>query len=100
MADFKCKYCGNRLHPEEGQTLITCSRCDETTRIVLTNNVKKKRLLEEADELRFSCLFDRAMQRYETVIQEYPKDADAYWGYVLCIYGVEFQDDARSGTYS
>lgn len=97
MADFKCKYCGNRLHPEEGQTLITCSRCDETTRIVLTNNVKKKRLLEEADELRFSCLFDRAMQRYETVIQEYPKDADAYWGYVLCIYGVEFQDDARSG---
>lgn len=97
MADFKCKYCGNVLHPAEGQTMITCGRCDETTRIITADNVKKQRLMDEAAELRYSCLFDRAMQRYESIIQEFPKEADAYWGYVLCLYGVEFQDDARTG---
>lgn len=97
MTEFKCKYCGNHLHPKEGQTLITCSRCDEVTRIVSIDNAKRKRLLDEADDLRINCLFDRAMQKYESIIQEFPKDSDAYWGYVLCIYGVEFQEDPRSG---
>lgn len=97
MSEFKCKYCGNSLHPEEGQTLIRCSRCDETTRIVTIDDAKKYRLLQEANELRIGCLFDRAMQRYESIIQEYPNDSDAYWGYVLCVYGVEFQDDVRTG---
>ena len=96
---FKCKYCGNQLHPAEGQTMVTCERCDEVTRIITVNNEKKYRLLEEAAELRLHCLFDRAKQRYEAVLQEYPEEGDAYWGYVLCEYGIEFQKDSRTDKY-
>ena len=97
MADFKCKYCGNSLHPEEGQTFIICPRCDETTRFVWQDDSKKTRLLEEANDLRFRCLFDRAQHLYDVIIQEFPNEADAYWGYILCEYGVEFQEEARTG---
>lgn len=96
MADFKCRECGNLLHPAEGQTIIQCNRCDSTMLITLSDNAKKQRLLREADELRFQCQFDRALAKYESVIQEFPKDADAYWGYVLCSYGVEFQENTRT----
>lgn len=97
MADFKCKYCGNHLHPEEDKTIITCGRCGESTRIIIADNAKKQRLMSEAADLRYNCLFDRAMQRYESIIHEFPTEGDAYWGYVLCLYGVEFQDDIRTG---
>ena len=99
MSTFKCKYCGNSLHPEEGQTMVTCERCDEVTRIYTVDNEKKYRMMTEAAELRLHCLFDRAKRRYEAVIEEYPEEGEAYWGYVLCAYGIEFQQDARSGKY-
>lgn len=99
MAKFKCKYCGNSLHPQEGQTMITCGRCDEVTRIFTVDEEKKQRLLEDAADLRIRCLFDRAKTKYENVIQEYPNEGEAYWGYVLCSYGVEFQLDSRTGKY-
>lgn len=99
MAKFKCKYCGNSLHPQEGQTMITCGRCDEVTRIFTADEEKKQRLLEDAADLRIRCLFDRAKTKYENVIQEYPNEGEAYWGYVLCSYGVEFQLDSRTGKY-
>ena len=60
MSTFKCKYCGNSLHPEEGQTMVTCERCDEVTRIYTVDNEKKYRMMTEAAELRLHCLFDRA----------------------------------------
>lgn len=99
MSTFKCKYCGNSLHPEEGQTMVTCERCDEVTRIYTVDNEKKYRMMTEAAELRLHCLFDRAKRRYEAVIEEYPEEGEAYWGYVLCAYGIEFQQDVRSGKY-
>ena len=70
MSTFKCKYCGNSLHPEEGQTMVTCERCDEVTRIYTVDNEKKYRMMTEAAELRLHCLFDRAKRRYEAVIEE------------------------------
>lgn len=99
MATLKCKYCGNALHPQEGQTMITCGRCDRQTVIFTADEKKKQRLLEDAADLRMRCLFDRAKSKYENVIQEYPKEGEAYWGYVLCNYGVEFQLDSRTGKY-
>lgn len=99
MAALKCKYCGNALHPQEGQTMITCGRCDRQTVIFTADEKKKQRLLEDAADLRMRCLFDRAKSKYENVIQEYPKEGEAYWGYVLCNYGVEFQLDSRTGKY-
>ena len=34
---------------------------------------------------------------YESIVAEFPEDAEGYWGLVLCSYGIEYVDDAKTG---
>lgn len=34
---------------------------------------------------------------YESIVADFPEEAEAYWGLVLCRYGIEYVDDPATG---
>ncbi len=97
MATFKCKMCGATLDIEEGKSVATCEYCGSTQTVPVADNEKKLTLFARANRLRFGCEFDKAAGIYESIIQDFPEEAEAYWGLVLCKYGIEYIDDGISG---
>jgi hypothetical protein len=46
-----------------------------------------------ANTLRIRSEFDKAAALYEKIIQADPTQSEAYWGLILCKYGIEYVDD-------
>jgi len=97
MIDFKCKMCGGSLTVSEGQTVVKCDFCDTNQTVPVFDDEKKLAFYNRANILRLNCEFDKAAGIYETIVTEFPKEAEAYWGLVLCKYGIEYVDDTKTG---
>ena len=41
--------------------------------------------------------FDKAYSTYESIVNDEPENAEAYWGMLLSEYGVEYVDDPKTG---
>ena len=93
MTIFKCKMCGGALNIEEGMTVCECEYCGSKQTVPAANDEKIAKLFERANRLRFNNEFDKAYSIYESIISEDPEAAEAYWGLVLCKYGIEYVDD-------
>lgn len=97
MAVLKCKMCGATLEAEEGKSVVTCDYCGSVQTVPAADDEKKLNLFARANRLRFGCEFDKAAGIYESIIQDFPEEAEAYWGLVLCKYGIEYIDDGKTG---
>ena len=97
MITFKCKMCGGDLHPLENATTCECEYCGSVQTIPTADNEKKMNLFSRAQRLLRSCEFDKAAGVYESIVAEFPEEAEAYWGLVLCKYGIEYVDDPATG---
>ena len=97
MITFKCKMCGGDLHPEENATTCECEYCGSVQTIPTADNEKKMNLFGRAQRLLRDCEFDKAAGVYESIVAEFPAEAEAYWGLVLCKYGIEYIDDPTTG---
>ncbi len=97
MAIFRCKMCGGDLHIQDGRTVAICEYCGTKQTVPTADNEKKMALFSRANRLRFNCDFDQAASLYETIVAEFPDEAEAYWGLVLCKYGIEYVDDPATG---
>lgn len=97
MAVYKCKMCGGTIEVTEGQKVVTCEYCGATQTVHSFDNEKKITFFKRAEALRFKCEFDKAAGVYETIVSEFPREAEAYWGLVLCKYGIEYVDDSKTG---
>ena len=98
MGLFKCKMCGGTLQTEDNRYVVTCDYCGITQTIYSFDNEKKVTLFKRANALRFKCEFDKASSIYETIITDFPNEAEAYWGLLLCKYGIEYVDDPKTGN--
>lgn len=98
MIDFKCKMCGGSLTVSEGQTVVKCDFCDTNQTVPVFDDEKKLAFYNRANILRLNCEFDKAAGIYETIVTEYTQEAEAYWGLVLCKYGIEYVDDPKTGA--
>ena len=96
MAVFKCKMCGGDLDIIEGSTVCVCQYCETKQTVPLMDSDKKTTLFSRANRLRFNCEFDKAYSIYEAIIADFPEEAEAYWGLVLCKYGIEYVDDPKT----
>ena len=94
---IKCKMCGGDLLLVEGSTIATCEFCGSTQTVPSQDNEKKLTLFSRADRLRRSCEFDKAAGIYENIVADFPEESEAYWGLVLCKYGIEYVDDPATG---
>ena len=90
MAVLKCKSCGANLNFMPGNTVVECEYCGTVQTIPNSDDDRKLMLLNRATELRLDNEFDKACGIYETVVAEFPDEAEAYWGLVLCKYGIEY----------
>ena len=97
MAVLKCKMCGGELNLEDGMTVAECEYCGSKQTVPTADNEKKMTLFARANRLRAANEFDKAAGVYESIVAEFPEEAEAYWGLVLCKYGIEYVDDPATG---
>ena len=97
MAMIKCKMCGGDLTVGENSQIAVCEYCGTQQTVPKQDNEKKLTLFARANRLRFACEFDKAAGVYESIVAEFPEEAEAYWGLVLCKYGIEYVDDPATG---
>ena len=97
MAVIKCKMCGGDLQIVEGNSVCECEYCGSKQTVPTADNEKKMTLFTRANRLLRSCEFDKASGVFETIVAEFPEEAEAYWGLVLCKYGIEYVDDPATG---
>ena len=93
MAIFKCKMCGGDLEIAEEVKVAECEYCGTKQTVPNPDNEKKVNLFNRANRLRMASEFDKAAGIYESIIAEFPEEAEAYWGLCLCNYGIEYVDD-------
>ena len=97
MAIIKCKMCGGDLVIEPGSSVAECESCGRRQTVPTADNEKKLTLFARANRLRSGCEFDKAAGIYESIVADFPQEAEAYWGLVLCKYGIEYVDDPATG---
>ena len=98
MAVLKCKMCGGNLEIVDGASVCVCEYCGTKQTVPKIDDEKKIKLFERANRLRMSSEFDKAYGVYEAIVEEFPTEAEAYWGLVLCRYGIEYVDDPKTGN--
>ncbi len=92
--ELYCKACGTELEVEEGQKTVSCEFCGMEQTLPQIDSPEKIELFMDANDDRIACKFDVAKDKYEKLISQYPNDNEAYWCKLLCIYGIEYVDDA------
>ena len=93
MAILKCKMCGGDLEVINGTAVAECEYCGSKQTVPNADNEKKMTLFSRANRLRMGCDFDKAAGVYENIVAEFPEEAEAYWGLVLCKYGIEYVEE-------
>ncbi len=97
MAICKCKMCGGDLNITDLENVVVCDYCGTTQTVPSADSEKKMTLFNRANRLRLNNEFDKAAGIYESIVAEFPEEAEAYWGIVLCKYGIEYVDDPATG---
>ena len=97
MAIIKCKMCGGDLNLVEDSTVCECEYCGTKQTVPKVDDEKKLKLFARAGKLLRGCEFDKASGVFESIISDFPEEAEAYWGLVLCKYGIEYVDDPATG---
>ena len=97
MAIIKCKMCGGDLELVPETTVCECEYCGTKQTVPSADNEKMLSLFHRAGKLLRACEFDKAFGVYESIVAEFPDEAEAYWGLVLCRFGIEYVDDPATG---
>ena len=93
MAVLKCKMCGGDLEIAEGLTIAECEYCGTKQTVPKAMDENLQNLFNRATTLRIKSEFDKAEKLYEKIIQADSTQSEAYWGLILCKYGIEYVDD-------
>ncbi len=96
MAIFRCKSCGGDLEITEGQTVCTCEYCGKEQTLPTVKDEDLQKLFNRANVLRMKSEFDKAADIYEKILQKSDSEAEAYWGLILCKYGIEYVEDPQT----
>ncbi len=93
MAIFRCKMCGGDLEIQNGATSCVCEFCGTRQTLPSNQDENLQALFNRANVLRIKSEFDKAADIYEKILQTDETEAEAYWGLILCKYGIEYVED-------
>ncbi len=93
MVVFKCKMCGGDLSINKQMTVGICQYCNSTMSLPKNLSSHLVNLYNRANLFRLNSEFDKAAGLYESILNEDNTEAEAYWGLVLCKYGIEYVED-------
>ena len=90
---IRCKMCGAVLNVETDGTVIKCDYCGTAQTIPSFSNERKRSYFQRANDLRLQCEFDKASALYEILVSEFPEESEAYWGLLICKFGIEYVEE-------
>ena len=93
MSIFKCKMCGGDLEASDGAAVVECEYCGTKQTVPKGIDENMQNLFNRANTLRIKGEFDKAERLYEKIVQSDETQSEAYWGLILCKYGIEYVDD-------
>ncbi len=96
MAIYKCKMCGGDLEIAINESVAECEYCGARQTVPANLDENLQGVYNRANNLRFKCEFDNAESLYEKIISKDTRQAEAYWGLVLCKYGIEYVEDPNT----
>ncbi|MBP3323864.1 MAG: hypothetical protein J6M16_06695, partial [Clostridia bacterium] len=97
MGVYKCKMCGGSVVITDSRAGVgVCDYCGTEQTVSKTREESLHSLFDRANVQRMRSEFDKAERLYEKIIQEDDKDAEAYWGLILCRYGIEYVEDPKT----
>ena len=96
MAVFKCKMCGGNIEFNPGDSIGVCDSCGTTQTLPKASDDAISSLYNRANTLRIKSEFDRAEEMYNKIITADETQAEAYWGIILCKYGIEYVEDPKT----
>ena len=96
MAILKCKMCGGDLTIAEGVSVCECDYCGTKQTVPTVKEEGLNGLFNRANMLRMKSEFDKAESLYEKILQNDSEQAEAYWGLILCKYGIEYVEDPKT----
>lgn len=88
--------CGGDLEILENATVCECIYCGLRQAIPPVKTEDFTNLFNRANKLRIKCEFDKAEEIYEKILAKDDTLAEAYWGLVLCKYGIEYVEDPET----
>ena len=98
MAILKCKMCGGNLEVADNITVCECEYCGTQQTLPKNHDDIAANLFNRANNLRIKSEFDKAQEIYEKIVNSNPDEAEAYWGIILCKYGIEYVEDPATFT--
>ncbi|MGN1398991.1 MAG: TIR domain-containing protein [Erysipelotrichaceae bacterium] len=93
MSTFKCKMCGGDLEIKDNSTICECEYCGTQQTIPTIKDDVTTNLFNRANNLRMKNEFDKAQEIYEKIVSNNENESEAYWGIVLCKFGIEYVED-------
>ena len=93
MAILKCKMCGGDLDINESSFVAECQFCGAKQTVPSVSDANIANLFNRATTLRKMCEFDKAENIYEKIVELAPNESEAYWGLILCKFGIEYVED-------
>ena len=93
---FKCKCCTGNLDVTEGTYIVECDYCGTKQTVPSSRDENIQNLFNRATTLRLKSEFDKAESIYERIIQADEEQSEAYWGLILCKFGVEYVEDPKT----
>ena len=96
MAVFKCKMCGGTIEFSQGDTIGVCDSCGTKQTLPNVKDDAINSLYNRANTLRLKSEFDRAEELYNKIIAYDQTQAEAYWGIILCKFGIEYVEDPNT----
>lgn len=96
MDFIDCKRCGGILDKLGNGTTAKCRHCGTVQTIPRQPDEKIADLYKRADHLRRNSEYERAIDIYESILNETPTDAEAHWLIILCRYGVVYVEDSMT----
>lgn len=79
MAVIKFKMCGGDLVLMPDSTIAECEYCGSLQTVPAADDEKKLTLFDRANRLRAACEFDKAAGIYESIVADFPEEAEAWW---------------------
>ena len=96
MAVLKCKSCGGDIEIIQGSNICECEYCGVKQAVPSVRDEEVLNLFDRATALRRKCEFDKAEAVYEKIVERSPEESEAYFGLILCKFGIEYVEDPRT----